>query len=91
MCNPNHRSEERSECALDPRRLDVANEAGQIQFRLNPTAATNGLDFVTSSGPVYLDLTRNADRTQTQISFVREGEPRISAHDPVAIDVNVIR
>lgn len=65
----------------------VANQAGQIQFRLNPTAEVNGLDLVTSSGPIYLDLTRNADRAAASISFLREGRTQLSAHNPVAIDV----
>jgi hypothetical protein len=69
----------------------IANQAGMIQFKLSPTADLNGLDFVTSSGPVYLDLVRNADRAATEIAFLRQGERRLSAHNPVAIDANVTR
>jgi hypothetical protein len=69
----------------------IANEAGRIQFRLSPTAAYNGLDFATSAGPIYLDLTRNSDRVQTEIAFMRGGQRQLSAHDPVAIDVLLTR
>jgi hypothetical protein len=63
----------------------VANQADLIEFHLNPTAQENGIDVVTSGGPVYLDLTRNADRTAVNLRFVREGREQLSAHNPVAI------
>lgn len=69
----------------------VANQPDLISFRLNPTADLNGLDLVTSQGPIYLDLVRNGDRAATPIAFLRGGAPQRSAHDPVAIDVRVVR
>src|SRR5688572_20579713 len=63
----------------------VANQPDRIEFRLNPTAEQNGLDLVTSGGPIYLDLTRNADRTSASLRFVRDSREQLSAHNPVAI------
>jgi hypothetical protein len=63
----------------------VANQPDRIEFRLNPTAEQNGLDLVTSGGPIYVDLSRNADRATASLRFVREGREQLSAHNPVAI------
>jgi len=69
----------------------VTNNPQLISFHLNPSAATNGLDLVTSGGPIYLDLTRNADRAQASIEFVRQGTREISAHNPVAFEATGTR
>jgi hypothetical protein len=65
----------------------VANQPDRIEFRVNPTASENGLDLVTSAGPIYLDLSRNADRAATTIAFMLGGAEQLSGYDPVAIDV----
>lgn len=69
----------------------VTNNPQLISFHLNPSAATNGLDLVTSGGPIYLDLTRNADHALASISFVRQGARELSAHNPVAIEALISR
>ena len=65
----------------------VANQADRIEFRLSPTASVNGLDLITSSGPIYLDLQRNEDRNAATLSFMRSGQVATAAFNPVAIDV----